>query len=238
MKMSSLTSENGLTNHYKYDSFGRLAEIRNSEKYVVTEKNYYFSLDYNTNFNPSDPNYVEDKQYVNGDYVDPQITRVFYDGLGREIQTRISNSYMSGSNFADIVTAKEYDEMGREKKVFKPYYDISGSQTAFTLPSNLLAEAQIWYNGSNGANCSSYPYTQTEYYPDPLSRIKKIGNPGSVYRLGAGNEIELEYGANSYSDVSRYSSANLLFKKNMTLNLRKLLSISTQLSFEACRIVN
>ncbi|MBU0476037.1 MAG: hypothetical protein KKF62_17965 [Bacteroidetes bacterium] len=216
LQPTSSMDANSIPIYYTFDEFQRLSSIKDHNYNLLEKYEYYYSrLGNNDDYILSDPNYVQTKKYLDGSTY--STTKVFTDGLGQQIQTRLSN----GSGSYDQVSFQQFDELNRVQKAYKPYFDVLGSYTSFSPYTQAVTEVNNWYNGTNGANCSSYPYTQTEYYPDPLNRVSKIGNPGNVYRMGAGKEIEFVYNTNSSDEVPGYKAntgyaANALYKKMIT----------------------
>jgi YD repeat-containing protein len=117
------------------------------------------------------------------------VTRIHADGLGRDIQTR--QRWGNGS----IKAATVYDFAGRVVKVTKPY---QSANLSFTLAA--IDSANAWYSQTAGNHpayqwgqsssekeydTSPYAFSETEYYPDPLNRVRYQYFPGTAFsKLG------------------------------------------------------
>ena len=129
----------------------------------------------------------------------------YYDGLGRPVETVHKQITPAGK---DLVSRIGYDNYGREQIQWLPAPSTKSDGT---------------YNGSTtGANFYSdtYPYSEIEYEPSPLNRIKNQYGPGVTWRSGSGHKVTIDYTANSTStadliciDYSAPSSTHE-FKKN------------------------
>ena len=108
-------------------------------------------------------------------------TRTYFDGLGRKVRT------VEEEGAGDIISAIQYDEAGRPVKSVKPYYSATHSHgwkaTAGIQP--LVDEANAYYDNSTGARptASGFPFSETQFYPDPLTRTKVQSAPGSAFQL-------------------------------------------------------
>ncbi len=173
--------ENGKTWKYDYDPFGRLKEVKGPDNQIKKEISYILT---GANFGQNNPNYIETVHKRSSS--ESVITKTFFDGLGDEIQqlTRFGS--------LDIInTTIEYDLRRRQKKIFKPY-EKSGSGG---FDPNYQTNSNNFYNAidTTGSRTQGYPYSETEYMPDALDRVKRQSHPGSVYRMGQGKEIKHEY---------------------------------------------
>ena len=66
LQVTSQTDANNVTTFYEYDNFGRLIETRNDDGLVVSENNYFSSVDQFGSFNSNFPNSVTQKTFPNG----------------------------------------------------------------------------------------------------------------------------------------------------------------------------
>jgi len=201
-----LGDENSYITHYIYDDFNRLIEARNSNNETLTEKEYYFSVEGNGgNFNPNDPNYLTTTTHR--DASSTIISKTYLDGLGRQIQSQTNQG--SGS----IKTATLYDNLGHPEKAILPFYHSTQAYNSNPLASAITDySTHKPYSESASSDVGSYPYSQSEYDSDPLSRVTKQAAPGTAYRMGNDKEMVFQYLANSAGDVSGYT-ANSLYKR-------------------------
>ncbi|PZX48941.1 DUF6443 domain-containing protein [Algoriphagus chordae] len=117
----------------------------------------------------------------------------YLDGLGRPKQTVGKASTISGK---DLITPIEYDDYGRQKKEYLPYYETGGIQDG-----RFRGSAITDHTGRTSAIYgSSYGYSQTLFEPSPLNRVDKQAAPGSSWHLGTGKEIKFERRPNTSAD--------------------------------------
>ncbi|QMU61549.1 MAG: hypothetical protein GKR92_07505 [Gammaproteobacteria bacterium] len=116
--VTKLTGPNGLDTIWQYDAQGRkIREIRSDG----TETNIYYNW---CNSACEDPNAVFK---VTTTSTAGATSVAYFDKLGRDI-LKESESF----NGASVYVATDYDYLGRTKKVYQPYSDISGGPGAFT----------------------------------------------------------------------------------------------------------
>lgn len=103
------------------------------------------------------------------------ISKSYTNGLGQEIQgqTRISGSLC-------MISTQEYDERGRPWKSYKPFLASTGL-TYFTGDPEEAAKS--FYSEIEGGE-KGFPFSETQYYDDPLGRVKAAGAPGFDYSIG------------------------------------------------------
>jgi YD repeat-containing protein len=192
----------------------------------TTDHLYAIYLD----FNSKDPitqiaTYKGTVWYDRAIFYELNTTKTFADGLGREVQTH----QFEGNN-RSIQTATLYDPANRVSKVTKPF---NSADTLFTLAYNsgaypTIDSANTWYASTAGNHpvyynsstskeydTSPYAYSETEYYADPLNRVKRQAAPGTAFRLGTGKEVKFSYLMNGNGEVPGYS-ANTLLKQRRT----------------------
>src|SRR5690554_1796938 len=122
-RMSAMIDENGQRNEFSYDTFGRLKESYNTHGVRVSKNEYYYSLQGNSTYNPTDPNRLESWAYYDSGDTSKVIQSVNYlDGLGRGIQAQVR----SGSKA--IVTGTRYNERGLPEAVSRPI-ELSNQST-------------------------------------------------------------------------------------------------------------
>lgn len=103
-----------------------------------------------------------------------QMSSVSYtNGLGQPIETKDSVSDTS-----ERVVCTFYDEAGRRKNTTKPFFD-EVYYNSF-LPGN-LNDPQIGDSLSSKYNSETQAYSETEYWDDPLGRVKKSLGPGATH---------------------------------------------------------
>lgn len=148
------TDPNGFEVKYTYDGIGRTTAVQKKQNTSLET-----AVEYAYNFSDRPYSIKETRKYPN----DNEIIHTYFDGFGRDIQTRQTN----GTKYN--TTDKSYNDWGLVKDVFTPYQTLTAAYTP--VPS-------------------STPKTTTTY--DVLGRvlsvITPIGTTTSVYR---GNVVEI-----------------------------------------------
>ena len=142
------TDPNGAVTRYQYDPFGRLSQVW----LPACDGDPTFQAEYHDTESPYREvarQRVDDCSSPTGEYAE---THVFYDGLGRQIQTQTQGD--TPGSF--VVTNVKYDPLGRRQQVSVPY---AGSGTLG------LYQSPDWSQG----------YTLTDY--DPLDRVTRVTPP-------------------------------------------------------------
>ncbi|MCD8035169.1 MAG: RHS repeat-associated core domain-containing protein [Alistipes sp.] len=148
----------------------------------------------------SDLNWVYTKQYTVPDGSNCIKTIKYYDGLGRELQTR---SVTAGGGGEDIVFPAYYDAAGRQSRSYLPY-SIMGS---FDLSLNGLAEHDCYYKQKYRVN--HYAYFESEFDNTPEDNNIAQINPGSAFRTGAIKKNLINIRKNISSDsIKKYVVVN------------------------------
>lgn len=134
----------------------------------------------------------------------------YFDGLGR---ARQSVAIRAGGNSEDIITHIEYDEFGRNVKEYLPY---SSTTDIGTYRVDALDATNTYYDGTDydddfpGMTTADInPYSEKEFDNSPLNRVIKQAAPGKDWKMGNGNEIEMDYLTNTSSTEVRYYSVGL-----------------------------
>lgn len=148
----------------------------------------------------SDLNWVYTKQYTVADGSNCIKTIKYYDGLGRELQTR---SVTAGGRGEDIVIPAYYDAAGRQSRSYLPY-SIMGD---FDLSLNGLAEHDRYYKQKYRAN--HYAYFESEFDNTPEDNNIAQINPGPAFRTGAIKKNLINTRKNISSDsIKKYVVVN------------------------------
>ncbi|MDZ4205331.1 MAG: DUF6443 domain-containing protein, partial [Bacteroidales bacterium] len=123
---------------------------------------------------------------------------VYYDGLGRPIQTVIKGKSPTGN---DIVQHIAYDALGRQDKNYLPYTK-AGNNGDFA--GNAQAELMAFYaSPPTQVPCTSYPYGQTLFDNSPLNRVLETSSPGNNFNIASGHTCKFVYDANTSQDAVR-----------------------------------
>jgi YD repeat-containing protein len=191
--VKSITDVNGDTMHFSYDQFGRLDSILNAHGDCVSDYAYHMSQDIS-----QEPNRIVMRAHLDENLVTESVE--YFDGLGRLIQTQTKTDATYHA-----LSMIEYDYLDREHKVWKPYfYDTEGNyQNKTWFEFNCIA----YYNGEQGPDCGSMPYTETRYLNDPENRIVSIHPPSPEFHDN--HYLRYQYRTNQSGEVPGYAKASL-----------------------------
>jgi len=183
MLLEEVTDIYGNSTSYEYDDLVRLKKVTQDCNGVNTEYSYHF-----TTGSPTPDNYIKSIEHyepacggscnliTEGCLVTDIESRTYLDGLGRQVQT-VGVHHQPGLNAnGDIVNAIEYDEYGRSFRSYLPHLTFNSNNGAFVNPN------------------TSWGYSESSYYSDPLTRTENVDPPGSL--PGAVNS----FGTNDSSD--------------------------------------
>ena len=162
--LQSIKDEGGSLRRFTYDLFGRLRQIKNDGDTVVKAYGYTYSRTSPTwTFNAASPNAVVDTTFLQHTPTPKSVvSTAFVDGLGRAIQA----VEQDGSSY--IVTANQYDVMGRPWRNWKPY-----PRTTAGYDASFSANATSFYNAYH-ATSNAKPFIETQYRADALDRVRQV----------------------------------------------------------------
>nr|WP_299381216.1 DUF6443 domain-containing protein [Allomuricauda sp.] len=173
--------------------------------------NYVYSRTYQ-----SEVATVPSNKFVSDDAYIQQIT--FFDGLGRPRQ---QNAIRQSPDQKDIITHIGYDDYGRQETEWLPLYEPNGGLGDFRTGDQEAATRTYYKNHADygldfptATGTDVNPYSQKEFEPSPLSRVRKQAAPGEDWKLGNGHEIEFAYESNSASDNVKQYRVSLAFTNN------------------------
>lgn len=133
----------------------------------------------------------------------PVTTITFADGLGRDIQT------LQYDKAGAIKVGTYYDALDRVTKVTKPFFTANKNFTLAAIDSANTYYASnypVYYNNASSQvyHTSPYAFSETEYYPDPLNRLRYQYFPGALFsKLGPVKKyVKYYYGANAANELS------------------------------------
>ncbi len=154
---------------FGFDEFGRLISTTNSLGQLNGQIDYVWS-DAGGEFDADSPNYIETTAWQAETAYGK--TRAYYDGLGRQVQTR----RLLG-NEVDV-RANEYDGQGREYRSWKSFRE--DSDLGFNADYDRTA-SDYYSKGGPGADAGGFPFSETRYLQDPLQRKESFHAPGQSY---------------------------------------------------------
>jgi RHS repeat-associated protein len=149
---------------------------------------------------------------INSSLAHSHITTVYYDGLGRPLQTVVKQgSLITGGTPADLVTANVYDSLGRSARVYLPFAaNTTGGNTSINNGGFKLNpfQEQNWFYGD--ANIGSpvlgqgetYYYGKTEFEPSFLNRPLRSYGAGDNW-VHNDHGIHEQYEVNTLADSVR-----------------------------------
>lgn len=180
--VSAITAENGYTTYYDYGSDGKLSAIRDNSG-PLQQFSYQYARPY-TGSNDG-TNFVQTKDMLSS--TTGKITRQYYDGLGRTIETakNIKGNY--------VYTMQTYDQKGRVSQEWLP----APGSTSPDYQSSIADISSSFYNDNHSYSITTY---------DALGRPTFIQTPGDAWH-SAGKGITKEYITNAANSVKRYSAA-------------------------------
>ena len=114
----------------------------------------------------------------------------YFDGLGRPYQTVQRAITPNGS---DLVVYQEYDNFGRESKVWLP--GVSQGNGAIVHPENIGNLVKASHKGDNN------PFSRPVYEPSPLNRIVEQYGPGEKWYTQEAS-VKTAYLTNNDSDLA------------------------------------
>ena len=152
----------------------------------------------------SDKNYIISRTYksaqtsFSNNVKDASQQVSYIDGLGRPLQTVSAQTspLLSSSTPADLVSHTEYDNYGRQMKIYAPY-PVQGNGA---YQSSASSESIGYYNNAaNFCQPNDRGYSLTEYETNPLNRVKK------QFAAGTDRAVEYSYGINGNNEVKKYN---------------------------------
>ncbi len=145
-----------------------------------------------------------------------KMTTVYYDGLGRDIQTVTKKgSLPTGDTARDLVATKVYDPEGRLSVDYLPFSaNPTGSNTSVSdggFKRNPFAQQTTYYNGrlagqagetNVGSSSLTWAYNQTVFDGSPLDRKTTVLPAGASW-VGSQRGVSTYYWVNTANDRVR-----------------------------------
>lgn len=128
---------------------------------------------------------------------------VYFDGLGRPLQTVNVNS---SPNNKDIITHFQYNSFGQQVKEYLPF---PSNQSNGNIISNAESETTMYYSSNFSQDFSQNivnAYSESELENSSLNRVLKKAAPGKDWALGSGNEIKFDYRSNDTLEVKLFKA--------------------------------
>lgn len=168
-RVTKITRNGHSSVNYTYDEFSRLSTISNDAGDQIALYNYTYTGD---TFSNTNPNYIQSTSYTG---TDSRISREFFDGIGRSIQT------ISKQGSTEIIAQQEYNDRSLPWKIWKPI-ERTGSSLGYESAFSTLAQSEY---------SNSYAYSENTYEPNVLNRSIEVIPPGGKTSYGS---ITTSYG--------------------------------------------
>jgi len=131
-------------------------------------------------------------------------TTIYYDGLGRPLQTVQKGVTPNGK---DVVTPVVYDNFGREIYNYLPYVPKTGNTNDGKFKTDPFNAQKAFYQDAvmaPGAVGETVYYDEKEYEPSPLDRPVKTFSAGNSWARPGGNRpVQIDYLVNAAADSVR-----------------------------------
>ncbi len=126
-------------------------------------------------------------------------TTVYYDGLGRELQTVARKQSPTGH---DVVTFATYDRYSKKTISYLPYVSTqtNGSVKSTPLPDQLAFYQNLFGQSEGAAALSGLVLEHSE-----LGRQLEQGAPGAAWQLGTNHTVKIEYLMNTSNEIFRFN---------------------------------
>jgi RHS repeat-associated protein len=127
----------------------------------------------------------------------------YIDGLGRLLQTVDRQGSPAGR---DIIVPELYDAFGRERCIYLPYVQKTGSNNGSFKSAPFAGQRDFYRDGalSPGVGADSIYYSQTGYEAAPLNRVLQTWGPGNAWAKEGGNRpVAQRYLLNTAADAVR-----------------------------------
>lgn len=122
------------------------------------------------------------------------VTIVYYDGLGREIQTIARQQSPLAK---DIVTFSTYDRYGQKNKSYLPYVANQSNGARVVDP---LSDQRAFYTGLFGINDGNFALSESVIERSELSRVIEQAAPGYDWRVASGHTVKKQFRSNVVLD--------------------------------------
>lgn len=154
------------------------------------------------------PGLFTDLEYVNAPNNTKALTSVYFDGMGRAVQTVMRQQSPSQH---DIVQPLSYDGFGREARKYLPYASAENTgdyqNTAIRPYDYLQSDQYLFYQNTPGVASDTRPFSETVFESSMLSRPQKNYGEGAVWGPANQNKFNGFAYLNNTHSMSASSSA-------------------------------
>lgn len=147
----------------------------------------------------------------------------FTDGLGKNLQSQVRDNITQKY----VLSHTNYDEAGRQVLTYKPFPHATNGE--YISADDISSYANLWFkcqdantpdcqdNWTERPNAQGYPFVETRYYNDPLSRVKEASGYGENYRLGnrTSKTWYLSTKENAHNENSNFTSEGFVNNSNL-----------------------
>ncbi len=211
----SITDENGVSAHFDYDSWQRLAAVRDQDRNILQ------TYEYNYQQAGTALNDVKSRTVLTGGQTTLAMVNTlaganvkkivqYIDGLGRPVET---NAVGQSPTSLDIISFNKYDVNGREPKSYIPYTATSNGGSFVSIASAVTAQNSF----ANNFGAGNYGWSETVFEASPLARPLEQGAPGATWRTGQGasaHTMRHTWRTNTAADNVRDFANNGFFAAN------------------------
>jgi len=150
---------------------------------------------------------------------DVRQTAGYFDGLGRPIQTvsKLGSLETATGNNVDLVTATDYDSLGREVYKYLPFVSTAtdGTQNNGLFKLNPFQQQAAFYDNAYASSPikgqgETFFYDKVSFEPSPLNRVQETFAPGNSWSGTADltpessrHSVKMKYYLNTVTDSVR-----------------------------------
>ncbi len=134
------------------------------------------------------------------------ITHIYYDGLGRVVQTV---NRAAGPGGHDVVQPLVYPANGSPQRAYLPYTDLGTGHQPGSYRSGALSSQQSFYqNGQADVAQDTHPYAELLTDDTPLHRPQEQGHYGAAWQPLAGHAVTFGRALNQAQQVHYWQGTN------------------------------
>ncbi|WP_420461252.1 RHS repeat domain-containing protein [Neolewinella sp.] len=201
-RLTAMGDENGQLQRFDYDSYYRLASVKDFDGNIVMYNAYMYDaggqagINSVTSYRPLTSGMTSTSTVTAASTSSLSKIVSYVDGLGRAVQTvDVAGGYSTSSTKNDIVSFSVYDEFGRQTKNYLPLVTATDGGT---YRSDVVTKQSTFYTGKFGTADGPKAYTELGMLKAPIGRLMSERGVGSalnsrptvyVYRVNKANEV-------------------------------------------------
>jgi RHS repeat-associated protein len=188
-----------------YDEWRR-PEWKLDDRLQILSKTTYHDRDLS---NPSDRSWMSEavvleqgmtaSEILNANPSDPRlrVTKQYYDGFGRNIQTLAVRQ--SGNSANDLVSFHVFDGIGREARAYLPFASQNNNNGNYI--ENPVGLQSQFYQSELYVAHTDFPFSETVFENSPLNRVLEQGNVGEAWQIGSEHTTRVRHLFNDPNEV-------------------------------------